>query len=224
MKSYFGRKATPVAEAAPAQKKRKKRVTGYPAPRVDYDELQRFVEERGSVTVADTAKHFKTRTDHIAYLRLEKLVSQDRIKAVRGEARTVPVVYVTIGKNAVNKRKAGRPKGAANGSFGDRVLQYISDNYGKTYSRTKMAEDLGTTLPQLSTKLKEYIKRGLVDRDFNYGDLATSKTPSQSAVQPKKGSNEATFNDVVETLIWEYVKATRSTDLLAFLTWLETKK
>lgn len=98
------------------------------------------------------------------------------------------------------------------------VLEYVSAHMGEKYSAHKIADDLGLPYSSVYKELKSLIKRKLVPEGFNKPVEAAPRTSKEEvAEQPQVDPLFAQ----IEFLTWTYVRETRSTDLLQFLTWLE---
>jgi len=110
----------------------------------------------------------------------------------------------------------------------ERILQYVNDHIDVQYTNNQMADELGISRGSITYEVNKLLKRGLIPTDHRNGatqEEPTTPEPTKETLTPAKtATNEATLNDIVETLIWEYIKATRNTDLLLFLSWLDNKK
>lgn len=182
-----------------------------------------YIQEKGSVTTNDIRDHFNI-TKTPAYYHLTNLVKDGKITAVKDTTRPGnPVTYVARpGKvEAPKKRRTYRD----NGNLSERILQYVSDHINEYYTQTTMAHDLDCDVTQLNRIVKDFIRRGIVVKDFNKGsNKSTAKSmPTDAEPASPKSANESLYLVATETLIWEFVKETRSTDLFGFLTWLENK-
>lgn len=105
-------------------------------------------------------------------------------------------------------------------SASDRILQFVSDNVDKSYSIRDMSNDLKIPLSTVQRYVASMKKRKLIPENFKDGSepLHPSKAPKKPAAPVVKTPAKA-----IGSLIWEFVRETRSTDVLQFLTWLENK-
>lgn len=111
--------------------------------------------------------------------------------------------------------------------WGEKVLQYVSDHMGETYSIGKMGRDLGMAPGVIYSTVRALDKRHLLPHNFNIGttpleaQVEEVKTEEPQVVEEAPASDD--FTTQVECLIWKFVRETRSTDVLLFVTWLEQR-
>lgn len=121
-----------------------------------------------------------------------------------------------------------------------RMLRFISQHQYKFMSQSEIGRSLGISQGSVWRHIKSLVALGLIERSGEtvegtkyrvVGETATARTAdgvqTQAAAPADTGSsgssNEKAFLNAVDELIWEFVRSTRSTDLLLFLTWLERK-
>lgn len=103
----------------------------------------------------------------------------------------------------------------------DAILDFIARHDGESYSVRSIQTNLGLKENVADRYVRQWIRKGLLDKNFNQGKNKfkpeTEDTPIQKETKPQ------TNFENIEFLVWNYVKETRSTDILAFITWLEAK-
>lgn len=114
------------------------------------------------------------------------------------------------------------------------VLEFASKNVNKRFSVYGMADILNIPRGSIYRAVNALQKRNLLAKDFNMGseplESATETAPVEATVELKAGEEPTETKPKtdelfvkVEFLVWLYVKETRDTDLLHFLTWLENR-
>lgn len=204
--------AQPIVDTAP--KKRRKRPVHVSNL---VEELYRVIEERPHLTVKEYMAHFKVSENTIRNY-LAPLEKEGYVRHTNSYPRRYYVATAENGAETITKENELEAQGERN----NKILQFISDHDGERYTYRDIAAGTGIPAGSVHYYMKGLIGRGLVPKDWGVGPRV--EPPKPAVETPKKEANEATFTDIVETLIWEYVKTTRKTDLLAFLTWLEAKK
>jgi hypothetical protein len=149
---------------------------------------------------------------------------------------TVPFHYLdALVREGLVRRTATRPRqysvveGAEvrEGEEAEKILQFVSSNIGKSYSVYRMGKELGIPTGTIYYQVKQLSKRGLLPDNFNVGTEPITSEAEESTVEdvvaPTESQQPADLFTKVEFLAWTFVKETRTTDLLAFLTWLESK-
>lgn len=104
----------------------------------------------------------------------------------------------------------------------DKVLEYLRNHNGVLLKRSSISKALGMKGGVIYTVIANMQKRGLLDENLNI--LGESK---QTDDRPKEvvteGKTKDPLADQIEFLIWTFIRETRNTDVLQFLTWLESK-
>lgn len=113
------------------------------------------------------------------------------------------------------------------------IFQFIKNKGEQPIKLTEVSVALNLNLSSVFRAVKMLIRDGLlveigkntqgrvyrvVSETAKGRTNAGSPTPGSA---PARDKNTAQFVGVIETLIWEFIRVTRSTDVLAFLTWVE---
>lgn len=110
------------------------------------------------------------------------------------------------------------------------VLTAISEHEDSPISIRSLSELTGLTPSKVRGNIRKLVQTGIVvksesvqGRSTRYwvNRIPTSVEDTETQNQPNESSHY--FRDIVETFIWEFVRETRSTDVLLFLTWLDRK-
>lgn len=110
------------------------------------------------------------------------------------------------------------------------VLDYLSQNAGVSVTNRRIVRGSGVAPHKIEGIIRELVNAGLVERHFvtkqssSYqiiGGVTDSSKVSQTTEPDGGEQDEVDFVKTTEELIYRFVRATRSTDLLTYLTWLE---
>lgn len=121
-----------------------------------------------------------------------------------------------------------------------RVLRYLASTNERLISQKEIARALKLRESGLQRFIRVLCEKGVLQRSGATVDgtryrvvgestKVRTEEPSpnretQSENQSSSGNqNEHAFVDSLDSLVWEFVRATRSTDVLVFLTWMEQK-
>jgi predicted transcriptional regulator len=114
--------------------------------------------------------------------------------------------------------------------YNEAILAYVSKHDGQRYTIYSMAKDLDIEAGKVYYAVDNLVRRGLLARGFNRGTevdepITESEVAAAEVAVVTTGENKEAdpLYQKIEFLVWDYVKNTRSTDVLAFLTYLETK-
>lgn len=126
------------------------------------------------------------------------------------------------------KRTIGQPTTEESAQTADAILEYASKNMGKRYSVHRMGQDLQIANGNVYYYVNQLTKRGLLPKGFNQGTelLVPASNQVTAEAAPVLATVDKPKDELlqkIDFLVWDYVKATRSTDVLGFLTYLETK-
>ena len=137
--------------------------------------------------------------------------------------------------------------GVERATFLNGLLDYLRAHDGEVVDLTHMAEELGTNYQVVYRGVSDLRERNAVRRIGKHGHfkyrvrvatvrarrggsakkttkVAEVQTPAAKVAPTETPSTGKIGSSDIESLIWEYVKATRNTDLLVFLSWLESRK
>lgn len=110
------------------------------------------------------------------------------------------------------------------------VFSYLTSIEGKPVTNRRIARDTGTPNERVGNIISELVTEGLVEKQYVTKQSSSyqiiGEGPNLSKVsqttEPNGGEqDEVDFVKTSEELIFKFVRATRSTDLLLYLTWLE---
>lgn len=190
------------------------------AIRAKNNKIIEYLKSEGGATIEDIQKHIGYSKANTT-LSLSKLVKKGTLEYTR----TSPRVYSIKGFGESNGDK-----------WSGKVIDYVTANMGKRYSLQRMGRDLGMPDGVVYGVAHRLEKRGLIPHGFNLGSVEEAPVPQETAPKAEeKPSTETTSDDKpeapqgdsllqqIEFLIWTYVRENRDTDVLKFLTWLETK-
>lgn len=100
-------------------------------------------------------------------------------------------------------------------------VQYIADAIGAGYGSVTYAMKQLHEEKKIVSSDATYLGRRYWLYESVYGGEESTPTKEPAQEQVDRVPNPAV--DMIETLVWEYIRATRQTDVLLFLTWLEQK-
>lgn len=211
------------------------------------NELLRYLktQEGNILTEADIAEGTDMSNGH-AHMLLKSLTASGHIKRIgkRGSYRYVVKRMRVNGKRKVAtkpttpkrvEQTAKRVETKRGGKVYDRVLAYITNHQGQFISYSEMAEALKVSDAAVGVAVLRLVRDGTVVRSLPVPqqgtkyELVEPVSKAEAPVVPQspephdENLNNGRLTGVVESLIWEFLRATRSTDLLMFLTWLEQR-
>jgi len=202
---------------------------GYQSPS-PVDRMVRELIQRGTVTRKGTRQSYTYRVNRKSVNRRRKAnrptVSATKAKKKVEKKVTLPEVGSKTPKLRENARK---------------VFDFISRHPGQLFTNAEIGQRINMAGPTVNYQIKTLHKQRLIEvSGFKPGEGTAYRIAGESATPEEAGSpnshskaerptidlgtkNNEQFVNVVESLIWEYIRATRTTDLLKFLTWLERK-
>jgi DNA-binding MarR family transcriptional regulator len=159
--------------------------------------------------------------------------------------KTYKVVNETIGKRGTRKPLVKTV--ASKSSVKDeptleitaaqrRVLSFIRGHQHQTYTLDQIGRATGVSPSYVSKTVAELQLAGIVQKSgatadgIKYmimSDKRVTERPKLKSVDPEhcvETGNEGQLVGVIDSLVWDYVRETRSTNILGFLTWLEDRK
>lgn len=110
------------------------------------------------------------------------------------------------------------------------VLSYLTSIAGESVTNRRIARETGTPNERVGNIISELVTDGLVEKQYvtkqssRYqiiGGGPNSSKVTQTTAPSGSETDEVDFVKTSEELIFKFVRATRSTDLLLYLTWLE---
>lgn len=110
------------------------------------------------------------------------------------------------------------------------IIGAISTNEDVPISIRSLSELTGITPSKVRGNINKLVEAGIIVKSksrqgqsarywINRGPISDKITETRSVVI----ENSQELGDIVESLIWEFVRETRATDVLLFLTWLERR-
>jgi len=115
----------------------------------------------------------------------------------------------------------------------EKVLNYLTRNQEKFITQEEVARGSGVTQPQVSRALRDLVKEGIIVKsepahlgtryqvnDSPNAHLQTDEESRVSNSEEQQRLNQELYQ-AINSLVWQFIRQTRSTDVLAFLTWLE---
>lgn len=137
------------------------------------------------------------------------------------------------------------PKQASKMERLNKILAYLREHQGEVVHIADVANVTGMTIASASYDLKELRDRGSIGRRGKHGAfmytvrVKTVRTkgkkpkavqtpkvaPADVEKEPSKVSEPTKIGcSDIESLVWEYIRISRNTDLLTFLSWVEQRK
>lgn len=202
VKFKFGTNTVPVLEVKKTNKKRKVPYGGMGQAILD------FIKDNPGTNTATIFANVKGTSLHSMESYIWRMVNQTQ--TLRKEGKRPFSYYVNEGKAVAHKPASKTPRSTA-------ILAYIHDNKGKRFSYGDISKATGIPYGSIFAEVGKLKLKGVIDDSFNTGG-----EQSEPVNSPKKSSSNVSI-DAIEFLIWNYVKETRSTDILGFLTWLEKR-
>lgn len=116
----------------------------------------------------------------------------------------------------------------------EKVFAFLQLHNDQLITQEEIARGSGTAKSKVGKLIKELVDEGRIVSSEPIPRVGTryfvneSVQNSQEEVAPppsdSEGAQQVTLSAMIETLIWQFIKDTRSTDVLQFLTWIEQKK
>lgn len=115
------------------------------------------------------------------------------------------------------------------------VFEYIKRNQNSIRSYAEIGKETGVSANTIGTIVKVLLGKGVIERTgYIPGDgtqyRVVSETTAVRTEEPgpnretrTESTNNVQFVSMVDSLVWEFVRETRNTDVLIYLTWLENK-
>lgn len=115
-----------------------------------------------------------------------------------------------------------------------KILRYLSQNQNKLISYKDIARGSGTAKSKIGKLIRELVEEQVIVHSVprprhgtTYQIIGQGPNLSKGAVQPSipNGSEEEDIDyvNITSDLMWSFIRETRTTDVLLFLTWLEQK-
>lgn len=149
---------------------------------------------------------------------LEKLKAlSSKVKARGAASRTLKQSFVTAER---------RPELAPEVQ---EVFDYLSQNQNVSVTNGRIARGSGVSVQKVGLAVSELVARGLVEKvevtrqSSSYQIIGGGDSSKVSQTTAPNGSeqDEIDFVKTSEELIYRFVRATRTTDVFTYLTWLE---
>lgn len=111
----------------------------------------------------------------------------------------------------------------------ERLINYLTVHQGELITQSDIATAVGITQPQTSSIIKELEAEGTIVKStpthagtlYQVNDSPNAHLEdSENRVSPD-ADGERQMYEAINGLVWQFVRETRVTDVLAFLTWLE---
>jgi len=210
------KKAAPVAtEPTPKRNRITKKALGDKADKV-FD----YIENNPKSTIVDIVAGMGAPDDNIDRA-LKLLLESERVTKTKTRPLYFSVVSVTPTPTEEDMETEAVRRS-------DAILQYASDHVNTAFSMKELAEATDIPVGSIYQEVYRLQKRKLLDKKFNKGNESTSEPeapqkPLETVTEPSTEPKSTTLSDQIEFLVWNFVRETRSTDVLAFLSWIEAK-
>lgn len=114
------------------------------------------------------------------------------------------------------------------------ILSFLQQHNDQLVTQQEIARGSGTAVSKVGKLVKELEDEGRIVRSNPIPRVGTryfvqegvQSVPDEVALTPQ-GSGEpqnVKLSQIIENLVWQYIRATRSTDILQFLTWMDEQK
>lgn len=115
----------------------------------------------------------------------------------------------------------------------EKVLKFLATNQNVLITQDEIARGSGVTQPQASVAIRELVMEGIVVKSDPTREgtlyqvnsspnahLRTAEDIQRSQSEEMLKRNKELYQ-AIDGLVWQFIRETRVTDILAFLTWLE---
>lgn len=155
-------------------------------------------------------------------------VLADMAKAgeVSCDSRKKPYSYTKASTTPVPKKPQAKRAYKPSEESMEQILDFVTKNEGKRYSFGQMAEVLDIPRGSIYQLVYKLQKQNLLGKDFNLGnEIYREEKEEVVEATPVAEKAKAPVSDhsSIEFLIWQFIKETRSVDLLQFLEWLDKR-
>lgn len=191
--------------------------------------------EGQETTLAQIAEAVGTTQSQVSRL-MSKLISNGTITRQGTLQHYTYTVNGNLPKEPVTQVPEEQPTSPQT-SAKDRILSFLRSHEDRLITQAEIARGSGTAQSKVSKLIQELEAEGRVVRSAPTYEgtrywVAQSPNLDEPVTENPSGSNEpntpvlgeAQLLSVINELVWAFVRSTRTTDVLAFLTWLESQR